>query len=282
MNEKRTIGLIAGGRQFPVLVARGARREGHRVITAGFPGHVDHEQELAEHSDVFELIKLGKLAKLFKFFKKHNVQDVVMAGTINKPKIMDVRHFDLKAIRLIFSQPSKGDSILLGALTRAFEAEGMRVVPPHQFLPELVTPEGVLTKRAPTEREWADLRFGYKVAKAMGELDVGQCIVLRERIVAAVEALEGTDNCIRRGLEFGGPESVVIKVFKPGQEERVDLPCAGSDTIATIAAGKGTVLGMEAGKSLLFDADAAIDAANRVGITIVGVTADMLQDSPVE
>lgn len=276
MSEKRVIGLIAGGRQFPYLVARGARKAGHTVVVAGFHGHTDHVKELAGQAHVFEMLTFGKLARLFRFFKDNGVQDVVMAGTINKPKIMDVRHLDLKAMRLLFQQTGKGDSAVLGTLTRAFEQEGMRVLPPHAFLPELLAPEGVLTRRKPTEREWADLRQGYRVAKAMGELDIGQCVVLREGIVAAVEAIEGTDACVGRGLELGGPESVVVKVFKPGQEERVDLPSAGPDTIAAIARGKGTVLGIEAGKSLLFDAEKAVADADRAGISIVGLTESML------
>lgn len=281
MSERRIIGLIAGGKQFPVLVAKGAHEAGHTVVAVGFPGHTDRQDELKAIADVFSMLPFGKLGKLFDLFKKNGVQDVVMAGTINKPKIMDVRHFDLTAIKLIFKQPGKGDSVLLGALTRAFEERGMRVVPPHLFMPELLTPEGVLTKRQPTEREWEDLRHGHMVAKKMGRLDIGQCVVLREGIVAAVEALEGTDSCIRRGLEYGGPESVVVKVFKPGQEERVDLPSVGLDTIATMTEGRATVLGVEAGKSLLFDGDAAIEAADRAGISIVGFTPEML-DFPSE
>lgn len=279
MSEKRVIGLIAGGRQFPVLVVKGAKEAGHQIVVVGFTGHTDHQEELAEHADDFVMLKFGKLAKLFSYFKRHGVQDVVMAGTINKPKIMDVRHLDFKAIKLVFRQSEKGDSVILGALTREFESEGMSVVPPHMFLPGLLTPEGVLTKRSPTEREWSDLRHGYKIAKEMGALDIGQCVVLREGIVAAVEALEGTDSCIRRGLEYGGAESVVVKVFKPGQEERVDLPSIGPDTIAAIAKGKGTVLGVEAGKSLLFDSERAIAAADRAGISIIGFTVTMLDAS---
>lgn len=277
MADSRVIGLIAGGRQFPVLVAQGARAAGHRVIAVGFEGHTDRVEELKEHAHEFELLKFGKLGKLFSFFSRHGVQDVVMAGTIDKPKTMDVRHFDLKALKLIFQNKHKGDSAILGTLTRAFEQEGMRVLPPHHFLPELLTPEGVLTRREPNAREWDDIRHGYRIAKEMGRLDIGQCVVLREGIVAAVEALEGTDRCIRRGLEFGGPESVVVKVFKPGQEERVDLPSVGPDTLAAMAEGKATVLAVEAGRSLLFESEQTVRQADGAGISIVGFTEAMLE-----
>ncbi len=278
MSSARVIGLIAGGRQFPVLVAEQIRKAGHKLIVAGLQGHVDLERELAENADVFAMLPLGKLSKLFKFFKQNKVQDIIMAGTVNKFRVMDVRHFDLKALGLILSLASKGDAAILDAVTQAFEAEGMRVLSPNDFVPQLLTAEGVLTRRKPTEREWTDLRLGLSVAKSMGKLDIGQCVVLREGIIAAVEALEGTDECIRRGCMYGGNDSVVLKVFKPGQEERVDLPSAGADTIAVMAEGKATVLGLEAGKSLLFDAELAIRAADKAGISIVGITEDMLGD----
>ncbi|MGE4293584.1 MAG: LpxI family protein [Desulfovibrio sp.] len=268
--SQRVIGLIAGGRQFPVLVAEGVKRAGHKLVVACFDGHSN--MDVAAHADVLATLKLGKLGKLLDFFKKNGVEHVIMAGTIDKPRIMDVRHFDMRALKVIFRNKNKGDTNLLGALTSELESEGMRVVPAHLHVPDLLTPEGVLTRRQPTKREQEDLRQGWVVAKELGRLDIGQCLILREGIVAAVEALEGTDEAIRRGCRLGGEECVVVKVFKPGQEERVDLPSAGKDTIRTMHEGKATCLGIEAGKSLLFDRDETIAEADRCGISIVGLT----------
>ena len=269
---KTTIGLIAGGRQFPILVAEGVKARGCKLVVAGFTGHTN--MDVAPLADVWKELKLGKLGKLIEYFKSNGVDKVIMAGTINKPKVMDVRHLDMRALKLVFSKKDKGDSAILGTLSREFEKEGMPVVPPHEYLPELLTPEGVLTQREPDEREWEDLRLSWKIAKELGRMDVGQCVVIREGIVAAVEALEGTDETIRRGCNLGGAGCVVVKVFKPGQQEQVDLPSFGLDTIKIMSEGKAICLGVEAGKSLFFDREDSLDFADKAGISIVGLTSD--------
>lgn len=267
-----TIGLIAGGRQFPIMVAQGVKAHGYRLVVAGFTGHTN--MDVIPYADVWEELKLGKLNKLINYFKSNGVDKVIMAGTINKPKVMDVRHLDMRAIKLVFKQKNKGDSALLGTLAGEFEREGMSVVPAHEYLPELLTPEGVLTRREPDDREWEDLRFAWTIAKELGRLDIGQCLVVREGIVAAVEALEGTDVTIRRGCELGGTGCVVIKVFKPGQQEQIDLPSLGLDTLKTMAEGKATCLGVESGKSLFFDREETIAFAEKHNISIVGLSID--------
>ncbi|QJB57589.1 UDP-2,3-diacylglucosamine diphosphatase LpxI [Pseudodesulfovibrio sp. zrk46] len=267
-----TIGLIAGGRQFPILVAQGVKAMGSRLVVAGFTGHTN--MDVIEYADVWQELKLGKLGKLISFFKSNNVDKILMAGTINKPKVMDVRHLDMRAIKLIFKQKNKGDSAILGSLAAEFEREGMPVVPAHEFLPDLLTPEGTLTQREPDDREWEDLAFAWKIAKNLGEMDIGQCLVVREGIVSAVEALEGTDATIQRGCKLGGEGCVVIKVFKPGQQEEVDLPSLGLDTIKAMADGGATCLGVEAEKSLFFDREQAISLANKHGIAVVGLSSE--------
>lgn len=272
-----TIGLIAGGKQFPVLVARGVKARGHRLVVAGFTGHTN--MDVVPLADVWKELKLGKLNQLISFLKSEKVDKVIMAGTIEKPKVMDIRHLDMRAIKLVLGRKDKGDSALLSIISREFEKEGMIVVPAHEYLPDLLSPEGVMTRRRPDEREWSDLKFGWTIAKELGRMDVGQCVVVREGIVAAVEALEGTDATIRRGCEFGGPECVVVKVFKPGQQKEVDLPSLGLDTLKLMAEGKATCLGVEAGKSLFFDRETAIEFADKAGIAVVGLTPDCFPES---
>ena len=274
-----TIGLIAGGRQFPLLVARGVKAHGYRLVVAGFTGHTN--MAVVPYADVWQELKLGKLGRLIAFFRENGVERVIMAGTINKPKVMDVRYLDMRAVKLLFRQKNKGDSAILGSLAEEFEREGMPVVPAHDYLPELLTPRGVMTQRAPDDREWEDLRYGWKIAKELGRLDIGQCVVLREGIVSAVEALEGTDAAIARGCGLGGAGCVVIKVFKPGQQEQVDLPSLGLDTVRTMIEGKATCLGVEAGKSLFFDRGEALALADSAGLAIVGLAADQVEsESP--
>lgn len=269
-DETLTIGLIAGGKQFPVLVAEGVKARGHRLVVAGFTGHTN--MDVAPLADEWKELKLGKLNKLISYLKSNGVDRIIMAGTIEKPKVMDVRHLDMRAVKLVFSKKNKGDSALLGILSSEFEKEGMPVVPAHEFLPELLTPEGVLTRRQPDEREREDLAFAWKIGKELGRMDVGQCLVVREGVVAAVEALEGTDEAIRRGCSYGGKGCVVVKVFKPGQQKEVDLPSLGLDTLRTMVEGKASCLGVEAGKSLFFDRESALEFANANRVSIVGLT----------
>ncbi|OIO02344.1 MAG: hypothetical protein AUJ49_06340 [Desulfovibrionaceae bacterium CG1_02_65_16] len=269
-SQRKVIGLIAGGRQFPVLVARGVKAAGHTLVVAGFTGHTN--PEVYPMADVWRELKLGQLAKLLDYLKSNGVEQVVMAGTIHKPGVMDIRHFDARAVKILFTLKAKGDDAILRAVSGVLEEEGMELVPPQRYAEGLLTPGGVLTRRAPDEREWADLRHGARLARSLGQLDIGQCVVLREGIVAAVEALEGTDAAIERGCKLGGPGCVAVKVLKPGQEERVDLPSVGQDTVRGLARGKGTALGVEAGRSLFFDMEATVEAADRVGVAIVGLT----------
>ncbi|NDV20193.1 UDP-2,3-diacylglucosamine diphosphatase LpxI [Pseudodesulfovibrio sp. JC047] len=273
----KTIGLIAGGMQFPVLVAEGVKAKGHKLVVAGFTGHTN--MDVVPLADVWMELKLGKLNKLVNYLKSNGVENVIMAGTIEKPKVMDIRHLDMRAVKLVLGKKNRGDSALLNLISGEFEKEGMPVVPAHEFLPELLTPEGVLTTREPNDREWSDLRFSWRIAKELGRMDVGQCLIVREGIVAAVEALEGTDAAIKRGCEFGGNGCVVVKVFKPGQQEEVDLPSLGMDTLKVMAKGKATCLGIEAGKSLFFDREAALAYADQAGISIVGLRTDFPAES---
>ncbi|BDQ32832.1 LpxI family protein [Pseudodesulfovibrio portus] len=267
-----TIGLIAGGKQFPVLVAQGVKSKGHRLVVAGFTGHTN--MDVVPLADEWMELKFGKLNKLIGYLKSNGVDRLIMAGTIEKPKVMDVRHLDMRAIKLILGKKNRGDSALLGILAEEFEKEGMPVVPAHEFLPELLTPDGVLTRREPDEREWKDLNFAWTMAKELGRLDIGQCVVVNEGVVAAVEAIEGTDEAIRRGCSYGGKGCVVVKVFKPGQQKEVDLPSLGLDTLRTMADGQATCLGVEAGKSLFFDREAALGFADANNISIVGLTGE--------
>ncbi|WP_320008836.1 UDP-2,3-diacylglucosamine diphosphatase LpxI domain-containing protein [Maridesulfovibrio sp.] len=276
MITKDTIGLIAGGGQFPLLVAKGAAAQGNRVVAVFFRGHSNFEVD--EHVDESVELKLGQLNKLISFFKKNGVNKVVMAGTINKPKALDLRP-DFRAAKLLFKLATKGDDVILRTIANEFESEGMQVVGPHEYAPELITPSGFLTKRKPNEVERSDLTFGWNIARELGRMDIGQCVVVREGIVAAVEAIEGTDAAIKRGCELGGKGCCIVKVFKPGQEKRVDMPSIGLKTVQGMKDLGATCLGVEAGKSLFFDLDESIQFAEKHGITIVGLTQELIDDN---
>lgn len=271
----RCLGLIAGAGQFPFLVLQGARSQGLRVAAVGFTGHSD--PALQEQADSFCMLHLGQLGKLLKFFTKQGVDTVVFAGAVNKPKALDIRP-DFRAAKVLWQMRNKGDDALLRGVIAELEAEGFTVAQAASFLPHLRTPQGVLSRRPPTAEEWEDLQLAWEAAGAIGRLDIGQCVVLKRGVVGAVEALEGTDAAIARGASLIGPGCVVLKRCKPGQDERVDLPAVGLETLRTLAAAKASCLGLEAQKTLFFDCDEALELARKHKIAVVGVTEKLLRE----
>ena len=267
-----TIGIIAGSGQFPSLVAQGAKRNGLRVVICGFHGNTD--PGLAAEADAFTMLHLGQLGALIDFFKKHNAESVCMAGAISKPKALDLRP-DLRVAKLIFKLgKSKGDDAILRAVAEELQSEGMAVVRPESLAPDLQSPSGILGKHKPSADLWRDIRFGWKMAKAIGALDIGQCVVVRNSMVIAVEGIEGTDATLIRGGELGGPGCTAVKALKPGQDERLDLPSIGAGTITLLAKHGYACLAFEAGKTLFFDQQAALKIAHDHGIAIVGIPAN--------
>jgi DUF1009 family protein len=268
-----TIGIIAGEGRFPFLVAEQASARGLSVAAAAFSGFSDGS--LAEQVDSFREMKLGQLAKLFDFFKKNGVDKVVFAGGISKPRALDIRP-DFRAMRMLLKAGTKGDDALLRSVASELEAEGMPVVSPLDIVPELGTPEGLLGRRRPKSHEWQDLRYGWECAAELGRWDIGQALMVRSRMIVAVEAMEGTDAMIRRGGELAGRGGVVVKVCKPSQDRRLDLPAVGIDTIRTMAEAGATCLGVAAGESLFFDREEAVAQADRAGISVMGLNAEVL------
>jgi hypothetical protein len=261
------LGIVAGEGQFPLLVAQGARRLGRPAVGIAFKDHT--RPELSMLLDEVTWLRLGQLNKMLAFFKKHDVQEVVFAGGINKPRALDMRP-DFRAARLLFQLRSKNDNSLLHSVVKLMEAEGFTPVSALQFVPSLRTPAGVLTKREPTRQEKADIEFGWPLAKEIGRLDIGQCVVVREQMVVAVEAIEGTNETIARAGRLGGKGGVVIKTFKPGQEDNVDQPAVGLETIRTMLKAEAACLAVEADRSLFFDRQQALEIANEARICIVG------------
>ncbi|PIE69389.1 MAG: hypothetical protein CSA21_02680 [Deltaproteobacteria bacterium] len=275
MNQAPRLGLIAGGGTFPAQVAHNARQQGFKVIGAGFVHDTAQETQAATHA--FLWLKLGQLGKLIRFFKYHKVSQVVFAGPINKPRALNIRP-DLRAARLLFSLACKSDDSLLRTVAGEFEREGMEVVSATCFVPELATPRGILTKRAPTKREIADILYARPIAQALGSLDIGQCLVVKEQMTIAVEGIEGTNATILRAGTLAGKGCVVIKVFKPGQDIRIDLPAIGPETIQHMIKAGATCLAADAGKSLLFSPQETLELANAHKIAVLGVDAALLQE----
>ena len=263
------IGLIAGGGQFPLLFAEAARKQGRSVVAIG---HVNETNpKLEKEVELISWVKLGQLGKIIKFFKKNGVNETVFTGTITKTRVFKDILPDIKGLTLWNKIDSRLDDAILRAVARALEQEGIQVLASTIYLEHLFFPSGILSQKKLTESQVEDVRFGWKIAREIGRLDIGQCVVVRERSVLAVEAIEGTDAAIQRGGQLANKGAVVVKLKKPGQDFRFDLPATGMTTIDTLAAVKGAVLAVEAGQSLLFDREAMVAAADKAGIVVVGV-----------
>ncbi|MFW2367248.1 MAG: LpxI family protein [Desulforhopalus sp.] len=264
------IGIIAGGGQFPLLFIDAAHKAGRRVVVVAHKGETD--ESVAQAADAVCWVKLGQLGKLISFFKKQEVAETVFLGTITKTQIFRDVLPDLKGISLWNKIDRKQDDAILRAIAKSLEADGIVVRESTLYLKHLLFPQGVLTKKKPTKKQLRDIEFGWFNARAIGELDIGQCVVVRNCTVLAVEAIDGTDATILRGGKLGKSNVVVVKVRKPGQDFRFDLPATGMTTIKNLQQVNGSVLAVEAGQSLLFDKEAMIAEADRAGIVVVGVT----------
>jgi len=266
------LGIIAGGGQFPVLVAEAARRHGREVVVVAHRG--ESAPELEGMADHCLWVKLGQLNKLLSFFHRHGVKECVFAGTITKTRIFRDVWPDTKALKLWSRIDIRQDDAILRAIAGLLGEEGIEVVASTIYLKELLFPQGVLSRKKPDSEQLEDIRFGWRIARRVGELDIGQCVVVRDRTVLAVEAIEGTDAAIRRGGELAREKAVVVKVKKPNQDFRFDLPAIGKQTIATMLAVKASVLAVEAAQALLFDPQEMLELADRAGLVVVGVTED--------
>lgn len=270
--EAAAIGLIAGGGQFPLLFAQAAKARGRRVVAIAHVNETSSELEVL--ADRIYWVKLGQLGKIIASFRREGVCETVFAGTITKTRIFHDILPDFKGLTLWSKIDRRQDDAILRAVATTLEEEGIRVLASTCYLDHLFFPQGLLTKKKPSSDQMDDIRFGWNVAREIGRLDIGQCVVVRDRSVLAVEAIEGTDAAIRRGGELAGSGAVVVKLKKPGQDFRFDLPATGVKTIETLASVKGAVLAVESGQSLIFDREAMVEAANRAGIVVVGVSED--------
>ena len=269
-NASDKIGIIAGGGQFPLLFAQAVRRHGLKVYAAAHQDETD--KTLADQVDRLQWVRLGQLGKIIDFFKKEGVKKTVFLGSITKTNIFrDVRP-DLKGLGLWNKIDIKQDDSILRAIADRLAKDGIEVVASTSYVPELLFPQGILTRKKLTKEQKNDVVFGWKIARAMGSLDIGQCVVVRNQTVLAVEAIEGTDAAIRRGGNLGKEKTVVVKLKKPNQDLRFDLPAVGEITIASMLEVKAAVLAVEAGYALFFDRESVIRAADAAGLVVVGVT----------
>ncbi len=262
--------IIAGAGNFPLYVAEAAKRQGLRVVAIGLTGWAD--ASLARGVDVYEEVSIGELGRLLERLQAHHVRQAVMAGKVTKAVLFDPRtRFDAEALSIVQRATSVSVNSLLGAIGERLAKQGIRLLDSSTFLKDDLCPAGVLTTRAPTPEEQVDIQVGLEAARQLARLDIGQTVVVKRRVVIAIEALEGTDAAIRRAGALAGNGLVVVKMASPSQDRRFDLPVLGEATIDVAQASGVACLAVEAGSSLLLHREALIAKANEAQMVLVGV-----------
>ncbi len=267
------IGLIAGNGRFPIIFAENAKRLGYAVSAVAHIGET--APELEQHVERIHWIKVGQFNKLIQALKEDGVRQAVMLGGIKKTHVFTTVRPDLRALALFSRLKQWKDDAILREVATELEGEGIQIRESTFGLRGILVEEGSLTERSPSKKEWEDIRYGWDVAQDIGRLDIGQCVVVKDRVVVAVEAVEGTDEAIRRGGVLAGEGAVVVKRSKPQQDLRFDLPAVGPATVEAMASVKATVLALEADRSVLLDRDETLRKAERAGIAIVGLLGDV-------
>jgi len=265
------IGLIAGNGRFPIIFADNAKKLGLYVSAVAHEGETD--PELEQHVDRIHWIKIGQLNKLINAFKGDGVRQVVMLGGVKKTHVYSTVRPDFRALALAAKLAFWKDDDILREIAAELERDGITICESTFGLEGILVEEGPLTSRRPNKKEWNDIRYGWEIVREIGRLDIGQCIVVKDRVVVAVEAVEGTDGAIKRGGELAKEGAVVIKRSKPQQDLRFDLPAVGPRTIEVMASVKASVLAVEPGRTVVLDRDQLVSQAERAGIAVIGVAA---------
>lgn len=274
--SKEKLGIIAGEGKFPVLIAKEAKAKDIDVYVVGAKGNTNLD-DFKDYAAESILLKLGQLNAGIKFFKEHGVTKAVMAGRVKHVNIFSVMP-DLRAAKVLARVKDMRADSILGAVIKEFKDEGIEFAPSSLFLESCIPQHGLLTKRTPTEEEQQSIELGLKVSTTLAGLDVGLTSVVCDRAVLAVEGMEGTDMCIKRAGEIytSAPVTknssiVVVKVARPKQDDRYDLPVIGKGTIKSMIEAKAKVLAVQAGKTLILDIDEVIDLANKNNIAITAI-----------
>jgi hypothetical protein len=265
------IGLIAGSGRFPALFAETARRRGVEVFAVAHRGETD--PELGRAVAGIAWIHAGELDAMIQALKGAGVRRTVMVGGLGKPRLFRSLRPDPRALAVIARIGQLRDDVILRAVAAELESEGIAVVESTLYLRDIVPAAGVLGARAPTPDEWNDIRFGFRAAKVIGQYDIGQSVVVRSGAVIAVEGIEGTDATIRRAGELANGDVVLVKVCKPTQDTRFDLPAVGPGTVVALAEVRGRAIGVEAGRTVTLDREEMIARADAADIAVVAVDA---------
>lgn len=263
------LGLIAGNGQFPLLLAEEARRQGRPVVAIGIQEETDPGLEGLVQK--IHWVALGQIKKTIALLKQEGVQEAVMAGQVKHTQIFRRLKLDTTAVKIFATLRDRKTDTILSAVADEFAKQGIRFLPSTRYLENLLAPEGFLTSHRPTSEQKKDAAFGFKTAKSVAGLDIGQTVCVKDLSVVAVESMEGTDACIRRAGEISGGGFLAVKVAKPRQDTRFDVPVVGARTLASLSESRAAGLVVEAGKTLFFNKEEFLSRADAAGLWIQGM-----------
>ncbi|MBX6325534.1 MAG: UDP-2,3-diacylglucosamine diphosphatase LpxI [Chthoniobacterales bacterium] len=267
MQSPELLGIIAGNGVYPRLLAEAARRNGvNKLIAAAFTGETD--PALAQQVDMLEWMRVGQLGRLLKFFRANDVRHAIMAGQIAPKNLFDLRP-DLKALLLLGKLKRRNAESIFAAVADELAKIHVELLPATTFLEDSLATAGLVAGPKPSRREEQDIDYGWQIAREMARLDVGQTVIVKNGTVVAVEAFEGTNDAIRRGGALAREGAVMVKVAKPNQDMRFDVPVIGVETIRAAAESKLRAIAIEAQRTLLLERDAVVQLADRSGISLV-------------
>jgi hypothetical protein len=269
VGEGEPLGLIAGNGRFPFLTAAGARRAGRRVVALA----IQQEAEAGLDGEVDELhwVGLGQLGRAIEILRRAGVREAVMAGQVKHRQIFSDVVPDLKLVGVLARLAFQNTDSLIGGVADALAREGIRLLPSVAFLEDQLAEVGAKTRRRPSKGERADIEYGETVARALAGMDLGQTVVVKDRAAVALEAMEGTDEVIRRAGRLAGPGTAVVKVSKPRQDMRFDVPVVGGGTHEAMAEAGSRVLAIDAGRTLMIDKAALLERAEAAGVAVWGL-----------
>jgi DUF1009 family protein len=267
-------GLIAGNGQFPFLVIQGAKKQGVSLAVVAIREETD--RGIDEAADDVAWVGIGQLGKMISHFKAHGVSQAMMAGQVKHVQIFSGSLPDVRMLKMLWNLPKRNTDALIGGVADEMAREGIELIDSTHFIKEELAPEGVITKRSPNATELGNIEYGLQIAHEIARLDLGQTIVVRAKACVAIEAMEGTDATIRRAGEIARGKLTVVKVAKPDQDMRFDVPVIGVPTIEHMIEAGGTCLSVTAGKTLVFDRADVIKLADKNKIAIVGSPAETI------
>ena len=270
------IGLIAGGGSFPLEFADAARKNGRQVFAVAYHGAAD--PGIGQRVHAVEWLHVGEIEKLIRFFVENGIRETVIMGGVDKRVMFSDFRPDATALSLIAGLTETHDDALLRGFAEVLEVNGIMVRASTFLMPELLAPDGCWTKAVPDTAQQSDIAIGWKAAKTLGRLDIGQCVVVEKGSVLAVEAIDGTDATIERGGRLGGGQAVLVKVCKPHQDMRFDIPSIGPATIANMKTAGVRVLAVETGKTVVFDRQKMVAMADDFNIAIIGLSEEQCRN----